>query len=930
MPLENSEQNKKEEALKLIPCDRCNGYSRLISSKKEVMCSKCEGLGMYAFYFGDALYWGKKMNTLSILEEKVERGVRITINGLLILLAVSGLVLGFLTILQNADNISSFESLLNLKEPGLLLFWISMLGNLYIVYRMDQEASQRHSVKKHSRSQIVPPAVQLTYDQVSALPKKRKIDISNSFTEEAMKGVEEAWKLASKLKHTEVHPIHLLTAMLSLKQSATIFGRLGINMKTLSEKILRALRSEQNTIGTETGFSPDFYQLLFSAYEEASVLRRNKVDVTELLIVITRTHKQAEEILYDLEVDYNKLQNVAEWLYINKILREKWKQFRSKAQLKPKGIMNRAMTARPTPILDSFSRDLTLAARAGALFPLIDRKKEVEEVIRVLEQRVGNVLLVGDSGVGKTIIGEGIAERMTAEDVPKVLQDKRLVGLDTGAMVAGAKAQGEIENRMLTAIKEASQAGNVVLFIDDIANLVGAGSTGGAQDAAGILANALSQGVIQVIGVATTTDFNMYLKNNDSFMRRFQVVNVEEMDDNAAIQVLEARSGGIEYRQKVFFSYDSIESAVKLSRQYIHDRYLPSKALDIIEEAAVYTRNNKGENAVVTRDEVATVLSEKTNVKVTRVTAEEETLLMNLENKIHERVIGQDEAVDMVAEALRRARAELRDENRPIANFLFVGPTGVGKTELAKTVADVYFGSEAKIIRLDMSEYQDMTSLARLIGAPPGYKGASSGGYLTEAVRSAPFSLLLLDELEKAHPNILDVFLQVMDDGRLTDGAGRTIDFTNLILIATSNAGTAEIQEGMRMGLTIDQISKQLNDEILKRSFKPEFLNRFDGVIVFKPLDFEQVVKIAKLELQKVATQLTKKGITLRADDEAIVELAQEGFNPEMGARPLRRVLQERVDSSLAKSMLSGKIGRRDIVVLEKGGTIRIEKAPEL
>jgi ATP-dependent Clp protease ATP-binding subunit ClpC len=519
---------------------------------------------------------------------------------------------------------------------------------------------------------------------------------------------------------------------------------------------------------------------------------------------------------------------------------------------------------------------------------------------------------------------------MTAEDVPKVLQDKRLVGLDTGAMIAGAKMQGEIENRMLTAIREASQAGNVVLFIDDIANLVGAGSTGGAQDAAGILANALSQGVIQVIGVATTPDFNMYLKNNDSFMRRFQVVKVQEMDDDAAIQVLEARSGGIEYRHKVFFSYDAIDSAVKLSRQYIHDRYLPSKALDIIEEAAVYTRETKGENATVTRDEIATVLSEKTNVKVTRVTAEEESLLMNLESKIHERVIGQDEAVNMVAESLRRARAELRDINRPIANFLFVGPTGVGKTELAKTVADVYFGSEAKIIRLDMSEYQDMNSISRLIGAAPGYRGASAGGYLTEAVRSAPFSLLLLDELEKAHPNILDIFLQVMDDGRLTDGAGRTIDFTNLILIATSNAGTAEIQEGMRMGLTIEQITKQLNNEILKRSFKPEFLNRFDGVIVFKPLDFDQVIDIAGLELLKVADQLAKKGITLKADAEAVIELAREGFNPEMGARPLRRVIQERVDSSLAKSMLSGKIGRRDIVILEKGGTIRIEKAPEL
>lgn len=930
MPFANKTQEKETGPVELIPCDRCNGYSRLISSKEEVQCSKCNGLGMYAYYLGDVLYWGKRMNALAIAEDKMERGVRISINGFLLLLAVGGLLYGFWEIIQSLKEIDSFSGLLNLKKPGLLLLWTSFLGDLFIVYRINQEASLKHSVKKKVYKTASPLAVELNYDQAAALVKDKKIDISKTFTEEALKAVEEAWKLAKKFKHTEVHPIHLLVAILTLKQSSLIFGRMGVSLKKLGEKVARALKQEQHPLGEQTGFAPDFYNLLFLAYSEASILRRNRVDVSELLMVLAKTNELAQEILYDLEVDFDKLKNVVEWLYINKILVKKWRRFRSKAQLKPKGIMNRAMTARPTPTLDQLGRDLTLAARAGALFPLIDREKEVDEILRILEQRLGNVIMVGDAGVGKTIIGEGIAERMTAEDVPKILQDKRLVSLDSGALVAGARVQGEIEGRMKSVINEVALAGNVVLFIDDIANLVGAASTPGAQDVAAILANALSQGLVQVIGVATTTDFSMYLKNNDAFMRRFQVVKVEEMDDNAAIQVLEARSGGIEYRQKVFFSYDAIADAVKLSRRYIHDRYLPAKALDIIEEAAVLTRETKGENAIVGRDEVATVLSEKTNVKVTRVTAEEEDLLMNLEQRIHERIIGQDEAVNMVAEALRRARAELRDPNRPIANFLFVGPTGVGKTELAKTVAEVYFGEETKMIRLDMSEFQDQTSLSRLIGAPPGYKGASAGGYLTEAVRSAPFSLVLLDELEKAHPDILNVFLQVMDDGRLTDGAGRTVDFTNVIIIATSNAGTAQIQEGLRAGMNIDQIKEKVLDQILKSYFKPEFLNRFDGIVVFRPLEFEQVVAIAELELRKVAKQLATKGITLQADPAAIEELAREGFNPELGARPLRRAIQDKVDSALAKYMLTGQIGRRDVAVLQPGGTIRIEKAPEI
>lgn len=902
----------------------------MVSDPNEPQCQACEGVGLFGTYLNTVFYWGKKLNVIDIAEEKMERVIKMVYDGLLILLAVTGLSWGLWDIGRTLPNLERYSDLLNLKTGGLALLWISVLGDLFIFYRLDRESKRKKTVKKLAYTQAPPKPLIISFAEALGLPKKQKINLAETYTDDALKAVEKSFEYARRLKHSEIRPLHLLAALIPQKRSVIMFTRLGISTKLISEKIKRAFQRDVIPRGEHPAMSEDFIQLLFQAYEEASKLRRTKVDTTELLTVIARTSKTARDILYDLEVDDSKLRNVAQWLYLNRILMEKWKQQRSKAQLKPKGIMNRSMTARPTPTLDSMSRDLTLMSRAGQIFPLINREKEMSEILRILEQRLGNVLLVGDAGVGKTILVEGLAERMVAEDVPENLQDKRLVAMDTGALVAGVRGQGDIENRMLSAVHEAAASGNILLFIDDIANLVGAGSSGGSQDASSILSNSLSEGLIQAVGIATIDDFNMFLKNNNAFMRRFQVVNVEEMSKDSAIQVLEARSGNLEARNKVFFSYAAIESAVDLSMRYIHDRYLPSKALDIIEEAAIYARETKGERAVVDKEDIAAIVSEKTNVKVSTATKDEQQLLLNLEQEIHKRVVGQSEAVDMVAEALRRARVELRDVRRPIANFLFVGPTGVGKTELAKTIAEVYFGGEARMIRLDMSEFQDQSALSRLIGAPPGYKGASAGGYLTEAVRSAPFSLVLLDELEKAHPDILNVFLQVMDDGRLTDGAGRTVDFTNAIIIATSNAGTQEIQEGLEQGKTLDAIKEELMKSILLKFYRPEFLNRFDGVILFKPLSYDEVVQIAYLELAKVASQLEGKGITLKGTKAAVEELAREGFDPLLGARPLRRVIQEKVDSGLAKFMLTGQVGRRDVVVLEPGGRIRIEKAEEL
>lgn len=474
---------------------------------------------------------------------------------------------------------------------------------------------------------------------------------------------------------------------------------------------------------------------------------------------------------------------------------------------------------------------------------------------------------------------------------------------------------------------EIARAGNIVLYIQDIEGLIGI--TAGAKesvDLSRVLADELSKGYFFVLATATSANWNKHIESS-SLGNVLQKVEVKEPEVNEAIQILEAKVGGVEYQNKVIFSYDALSKAVTLSDRYLHERFLPEKAIEILRESAHYTHSKKGEGAVVAGEDVAEVVAQKTKIPVTAVTEAESDKLLRLEEVMHHRVIGQDEAVKMVAAALRRSRAELREGKRPIANFLFLGPTGVGKTETAKTVAEVYFGSEENMVRLDMSEYQDQASIYKLIGAPAG----DSPGFLTEAIRKNPFTLLLLDEIEKAHPDILNVFLQVMDDGRLTDNQGRTIDFTSVILIATSNAGSPAIQEGIRGGLSIEAIKDRLINTDLKPYFRPEFLNRFDGVIVYKPLAESEIQTIARLMLDKIAKQLENKhGIIFEVTPEGVAALASAGFDPVFGARPLRRVIQEKVEDGLANLLLTKQVGRRDKIIFEADGNFKVEKAREI
>lgn len=912
-----------------IKCENCGGDGVLDGKK----CALCNGIGIAFWFNGSVFYWGRKFSWLNILENKIEKIVNKVINSTLLLFGIAGYAsLAYYAYKSGIENITTKGFWAN-GSPFLLFFWASLIVDMYLVYRFDKESLSVVSVVKKKYGETGNIFVEGDqWEHINRLPKKSKIDISRSFNTGSINVLEESWKLANKFDHLEVRPIHILASLLFSPNIDLVFARLGVDMKVLAKKINKVLNA-QEFLGLENHnnvvFSTKLNETLFNAYIEAYKSGDSDIDVVDILLAVVGGDSSAQDLLYDLKVDFDMIKNVSIWIKINNELLSRSKEFRKSAIFKPKSGMDRAMTAVATPFLDRFSQDMTLLAKFGYLEPCVGRNSEIEDIFRAIEANRQSVILSGNHGVGKSSIVGGIARRMVSENVPDIIKDKRLISLNIARLISGASPD-EALGRLMQIIDEIKRAGNIVLFISNIQDMVGITSgTEESLDLSEVLVSEISSGSFFVLATTLSSDYAKYIEGTSlgSSMQRIEVL---EPTQNDAIQILEAKTAGIEYKNNVYFSYDAIEQAVKLSSRYMHDRFLPEKAIDIIEQAALYISKKRGGKSVVLGSDIASLISEKIKIPLTTVTEEESKKLLNLEEKIHNRVIGQDEAVKMVSAALRRSRAELRDIKRPIANFLFLGPTGVGKTELAKTVAEVYFGSEKNMTRLDMSEYQEKSSVNRLIGSPPGSGGVGTGGYLTEAIRKKPFTLLLLDELEKAHPDILNIFLQLMEDGRLTDGLGRTVDFTNVILIATSNAGTGFIQDKINEGWTAEKVTDALLEGEIKKSFRPEFINRFDGVIVFKPLTMSQVFEIAKLMIGKVSSSMKEKGINFTVTDDFVNELTKEGFDPQYGARPLRRVIQERVKDYLANYLLRGKLDRRDTVILGAGGKIDIKKAKEL
>lgn len=851
---------------------------------------------------GDASYaWAERVDAASIALRKARDASVTAVNMAAFAMAVLALVATVLLYV-----LGDGASLLSPSWFGLCAS-VALLAGCFVYYRLEETGRRRVAMPRRAKD-AERPALE------PAFPSPKPANAAALFAPAARKAVEDAYALAERFGHAELSPLHLFVSALSAGEASAAFVRLGIAFESLKDPLSRRLQSQQ--LGKPPRMSEAAEEALVAAFVNAYWQGRTLVSPTEVMREAYARDPFLKELLLDLKVDEASFENAVEWLRIEGKARERYARFRAAAARKSTGAMNQAMTSVATPALDAFSEDLTALSARGQLPMLVGREREMGSVLRVIEGGRRSVVLVGPDGTGRATMLAGIAELMVEERVPEVLRDRRLASLSLTHLLSGASAQ-EAQDRLLAVLAEVARSKNVVLAIPDLHLAAG-------TPIEPLLADGLSRGIAYAVA---TTDPRSYAESLEgtALGRLFEKVDVGEPSETDAIRILESKVGAIEHEHKVLFTYDAVEKAVKLSDRYMHEQYLPAKAIGVCREAAQAVAKARGENAQVLGEDVAAIVAEKTGVPVTAVAKDETQTLLTMESRLHERVIGQDEAVKSVAAALRRARTELRSDTRPIAAFLFLGPTGVGKTELAKAIAATYFGSEEAMLRFDMSEYQQPGSAERLIGSV-----GHPEGLLTEAVRRRPFAILLLDELEKAHPDILNLFLQVFDDGRLTDAAGRTVDFTNCIIVATSNAGTPFVQQAVAEGKGMEEIRTRLMEVELRGTYRPELLNRFDGVIVFKPLTQDEVLQIAYLLVGAVSARLEPKGIGFRATDEAVAELARKGFDPLFGARPLRRVIQEEVDNAIAKALLEGRVRRRDTIVLKPGGQIEIEQAPAL
>src|SRR3989339_895367 len=805
-------EEKKDNKILFITCPTCEGTGK---NKYGFGCSDCAGMALGTFFNGRFFYWGPKLTKTTIEINHFRKKFNLVINIFSYIIGLAGLLSLVFWIYQTSQGLDNLQSFAFWREKSglILFFWVSVLADMFVFYRMNEEQRRQYKIK----------------------PFQYK-ETNTGFPAQTLEFVEQAFLLADSLNHRYVTLIHLFFVILSDIQVSAIFSRLNVDSKKLIENLKRQIE---------------------------------KIEISDKKTELSRTIKEA---LIESYIQVYKLQQ---------------------RKVTPKN------------------------------FIIPCREKDIENIFQNFESGEHGVILTGPPNVGKNMVVAGIAQRMVSENVPDIFKDKRLVEMDAARLISGA-TPSQAEGRMMAIIDELAKSKNIVLFIDNIENIIGI-TSGEEQslDLSEVLASSLERNDFYCIASSTNKNYIKYIENTalGNTMKR---INIEEPEENQAIQMLESKIGHIEVKYKIYFSYSAIEQVIKLSKKYIHDQYLPGKAVNILELVAVRTAK-KGKNSIVSEEDISEVISEITSIPISKVGEDEGKKLLNLEKQIHERMINQVEAVEMVSASLRRARIQMREDKRPIASFLFLGPTGVGKTELAKTVSSVYFGDEKYMIRLDMSEYQHPDSIKKMIGDASGTKG-----YLTEQVRKSPFSLVLLDEIEKAHGDILNLFLACFDDGRLTDGEGRTIDFTNTIIIATSNAGALYIQDEVRKGTPIEKIEQVLVNEHLNKIMRPELINRFDGIIVFKPLSMENVVDIARLMLIKTGRMLEKKGIGFRVDERGLKKIAEMGFDPQFGARPLRRLLQDSIDNEIANSILGGRLERRDTVIIDDGAQVQIQKGKEL
>lgn len=735
---------------------------------------------------------------------------------------------------------------------------------------------------------------------------------NEKFTEKAEGAIEQARLAAFGLGHSYVGTEHLLLGILRERAGlgARILRDRGLSEHSLKDAISRANGTGEPGVPTQ-GLTKHAWQAIEKAAADAARLGHSYIGTEHLLLGILR------------QPDCGGARALAAaGLSVNDIYTDILAVFgtgsfkpRSQPPVQPKATVKHSETR----ILDQYSRDLTLLAASGSFDPVIGRDEEIRRSVQILSRRSkNNPVLIGEPGVGKTAVAEGIAAYIAGSDAPDSMAGKRLVALDLPALLAGTKYRGDFEERVKAVLKDVKKAGDVILFIDEMHTMIGAGSAEGAIDAANILKPALGRGEVQIIGATTPEEYRRHIEKDAALERRFQPVKIAEPSRSDSLKMLGAVRQSLEKHHGVKISDAALTAAVDLSARYINDRFLPDKAIDLADEAAAHIRVSGG--GLVTAEDIAAVVSLWTGIPVANLSADETKRLRNMESILHRRVIGQNEAVTAVSRAIRRGRVGLSDPNRPIGSFLFLGPTGVGKTELCRALAEAVFGESEAMIRLDMSEYMEKHAVSKLIGSPPGYVGYEDGGQLTERVRRKPWSVVLFDEIEKAHEDVWGILLQIMDDGRLTDSAGRVVSFRNTIIVMTSNVGAKSISEGRpRMGFTPDggdeaQLMRARINEELRRTFKPEFLNRIDETIVFRRLSRAEIRSIAERMLLTVAERFKALGMTLSVPDQVVDFLAERGYDEKYGARPLRRAIRSMIEDKAAELMLTDSLGRGDTV----------------
>ena len=735
---------------------------------------------------------------------------------------------------------------------------------------------------------------------------------NEKFTEKAEGAIEQARLAAFGLGHSYVGTEHLLLGILRERAGlgARILRDRGLSEHSLKDAISRANGTGEPGVPTQ-GLTKHAWQAIEKAAADAARLGHSYIGTEHLLLGILR------------QPDCGGARALAAaGLSVNDIYTDILAVFgtgsfkpRSQPPVQPKATVKHSETR----VLDQYSRDLTLLAASGSFDPVIGRDEEIRRSVQILSRRSkNNPVLIGEPGVGKTAVAEGIAAYIAGSDAPDSMAGKRLVALDLPALLAGTKYRGDFEERVKAVLKDVKKAGDVILFIDEMHTMIGAGSAEGAIDAANILKPALGRGEVQIIGATTPEEYRRHIEKDAALERRFQPVKIAEPSRGDSLKMLGAVRQGLEKHHGVKISDAALTAAVDLSARYINDRFLPDKAIDLADEAAAHIRVSGG--GLVTAEDIAAVVSLWTGIPVANLSADETKRLRNMESILHRRVIGQNEAVTAVSRAIRRGRVGLSDPNRPIGSFLFLGPTGVGKTELCRALAEAVFGESDAMIRLDMSEYMEKHAVSKLIGSPPGYVGYEDGGQLTERVRRKPWSVVLFDEIEKAHEDVWGILLQIMDDGRLTDSAGRVVSFRNTIIVMTSNVGAKSISEGRpRMGFTPDggdeaQLMRARINEELRRTFKPEFLNRIDETIVFRRLSRAEIRSIAERMLLTVAERFKALGMTLSVPDQVVDFLAERGYDEKYGARPLRRAIRSMIEDKAAELMLTDSLGRGDTV----------------